>query len=290
MANRRMIYQDMFEDDEVGSLPIQVRLLWVGLISCVADDQGRLLDNASLIKSKVFAFDMDITNENTTEWINQLVKSRMLIRYKSGGKALLQIRSWWEYQTPSWAQASRFNVPTDWVDRIKVHTPNNTVKSVNWDQPGGLCSTLPTPVPTPVHSALNDIDIDIDIEGDIEGEPEEEKASGVFFEPLKLFKSITGMGAIPGTQLDKVLPALETLWYQHDKDADKLAAFLKPYFENWTKRKSKNGTFYSKANCSWLYDWAIAGEIPAESNSADAEKPRMRILRGADGETIEVPA
>ena len=111
-----------------------------------------------------------------------------------------------------------------------------------------------------------------------------------FFEPAKLFQAITGMAAIPGTQLDKVLPALETLWYQHDKDADGLVAYLKPFYDAWTKRKSKNGTHYSKSNCSWLYDWAVAGEIPPEYIQPEAEKPRMRKLRGADGEIIEVPA
>ena len=119
---------------------------------------------------------------------------------------------------------------------------------------------------------------------------EKEVVDTTFFEPAKLFQAITGMAAIPGTQLDKVLPALETLWYQHGKDADGLVAYLKPFYDAWTKRKSKNGTHYSKANCSWLYDWAVAGEIPAEYVQPEAEKPRMRKLRGADGEIIEVPA
>jgi hypothetical protein len=104
-----------------------------------------------------------------------------------------------------------------------------------------------------------------EVEEELEVE-EEGKASGVFFEPAKLFQAITGMSAIPASQIQQALPALETLWYQHDKDADKLIAYLKPYFENWTKRKGKNGAFYSKSNCSWLYDWAIAGEIPANGN------------------------
>jgi len=36
MANRRMIYQDFFEDDYFGTVDIGLRLLWIGLIAAAA--------------------------------------------------------------------------------------------------------------------------------------------------------------------------------------------------------------------------------------------------------------
>lgn len=183
MANKRLIYQDMFEDDEVGMMPVEVRLLWVGLITAVADDQGRLIDNASLIKSKVFVYDSDITEAMINNWLKLLQDAEMIIRYKSGNKKLIQITKWWEYQTPSWASESKYDAPPTWVDRVKVHTIGNKVKVINWDKTGGLSNDVRTDVPTPVDSLYikGDVKGEGDIEDDIEAEPVSTTAAGAVF-------------------------------------------------------------------------------------------------------------
>ena len=45
-----MIVSEMWEDDFFVSLSMIDRLIWIGIISACADDQGRLQDNANLIK------------------------------------------------------------------------------------------------------------------------------------------------------------------------------------------------------------------------------------------------
>ena len=251
MPNKRMIYQDMFEDDEVGALPVPVRLLWVGLISCMADDQGRLLDNASLIKSKVFAFDMEITNENVADWVNQLVKSRMLIRYRSGGKSLLQIRSWWEYQTPSWAQESKYDAPGGWVDRIKVHTVDNKVKSVNWEQQGGLPTPVPTPVPTdlptPVPTGI--ADVKSDVKSDVNGESEQSRAgaaaiSGKNPELYVAFEAIRPLDERTISAIDGAVNIYSAGWVRdaivEATGKGKTFGYINAILERW-KRDGRNG-------------------------------------------------
>lgn len=185
MANKRLIYQDMFEDDEVGMMPVEVRLLWVGLITAVADDQGRLIDNASLIKSKVFVYDSDITEAMINNWLKLLQDDEMIIRYKSGNKKLIQISKWWDYQTPSWASESKYDAPPTWVDRVKVHTTGNKVKVINWDKTGGLSNDVRTDVPTPVDSLYIKGDVkgegDIEDDIDIEAEPVSTTTAGAVF-------------------------------------------------------------------------------------------------------------
>jgi DnaD/phage-associated family protein len=185
MANKRLIYQDMFEDDEVGMMPVEVRLLWVGLITAVADDQGRLIDNASLIKSKVFVYDSDITEAMINNWLKLLQDAEMIIRYKSGNKKLIQISKWWDYQTPSWASESKYAAPPTWVDRVKVHTIGNKVKVINWDKTGGLSNDVRTDVPTPVDSLYIKGDVkgegDIEDDIDIEAEPVSTTTAGAVF-------------------------------------------------------------------------------------------------------------
>ena len=178
MSNKRLIYQDMFEDDELGMMPMEVRFLWVGLISAVADDQGRLIDNASLIKSKVFVYDSDVSESDIQKWLLMLQNAGMIVRYVAGNKRLIQIVNWWEYQAPSWASESKYQAPKTWVDRVKVHTAGNQVKMLNWDKKGGL----PTSVPTNVDS--NEVKGEVKGEGedDCEGEAEAAAATANAFE------------------------------------------------------------------------------------------------------------
>lgn len=77
---------------------------------------------------------------------------------------------------------------------------------------------------------------------------------------ISIFCKVTNMVSIPGRETEKVLPAIEAL--RNGKNDDELVNYLKPFYAEWTRRTSKQGVAYSKANCSWLYDWAVAGEIP----------------------------
>lgn len=167
MANRRMIYQDFFEDEYFGAKEYGLRLLWIGLIVSAADDQGRILDNTSLIRAKAFMFD-SIENDKIDKWLSILVDDGKVIRYKSEGKSLIQITNWWEYQTPSWASPSKYPPPDNWTDRIKYHATGGKIEMQNWDQDGGLHNPLHSPLPMPVDSSLNDDDIKDDIKSDID--------------------------------------------------------------------------------------------------------------------------
>lgn len=105
---------------------------------------------------------------------------------------------------------------------------------------------------------------------------------------LRVFNKVTGMFSIPDTE--KVIPALEGLYYQHGKDEEKLIAYLKPFYQAWITRKNKNGRTYSKAHCGWLYEWAVAGEIPPANSSADDNKPKMVPKIDPYGNIEEFPA
>lgn len=75
--------------------------------------------------------------------------------------------------------------------------------------------------------------------------------------------TITGMSGIPASQSQKVIDAIDTLRPKF-KDEKELIDYLKPYYEYWLTRKTKDNRPYSKSNCAWLYDLAIAGDpIPA---------------------------
>jgi len=180
MANRRMIYQDFFEDDYFGTCEMGLRLLWIGLITAAADDQGRILDNSSLIRAKVFMYDGDITDNQIDIWLDKLTKDDKIIRYIADKKHLIQIAKWWEYQTPSWASESKYLAPPNWTDRIKCHITGNKIKNVNWDQPGGLPNVLHSKLSNTQDRPINDIKSDV--KGDVKSESDYESQKDSLFD------------------------------------------------------------------------------------------------------------
>jgi hypothetical protein len=133
-----MASAELFEDDFIGSLDFFQRLVWIGLFVSCADDQGRVIDNNSVIRSKVFLFDSNVDDVMIETAVKILADAGKIVRYVSGNKRLIQIVKWWQYQTPSWASPSRFPAPNGWTDRAKYHTVGNKIEQLNWDKQGGF--------------------------------------------------------------------------------------------------------------------------------------------------------
>lgn len=167
MANRRMIASDLFEDDFIGALSFFDRLLWIGIIAAVADDQGRLMDKPALIRSRVFLYDDDVKDSTVQASLDRLAVAHKIACYVAGGKQLIQIVNWWKYQTPAWASPSKYPAPAGWMDRVKYHTTGNKIVMLNWDKHGGYVADYVAPL----DRALNEGDVKGD--DDVKGEGEE---------------------------------------------------------------------------------------------------------------------
>ncbi len=140
----RHIATEMFADEFFGSLPMEYRILWIGIIASCADDQGRFMDNAALIRSIVFPYDEKITIKVIDAGLSIFAKGHKIERYVAGtngsGKRLIQIVNWWKYQhSTQWARESVHPAPPKWNDRIRIHRPGNgnVPYTLNWDGVGG---------------------------------------------------------------------------------------------------------------------------------------------------------
>ena len=169
MANRRMISADIFEDEFIERLTHTERLIWIGLFATVADDQGRMLDNGALLRSKIFPYD-DIGIDEVESALVKLANGRKIIRYKKNNKDLIQIVKWWDYQTPSWASASKYDEPENWIDREKYHAKGNKIVTKNWDCIGGLSSQLPKQIDSSIEEVNVNGDVEVEGDGDVEVE------------------------------------------------------------------------------------------------------------------------
>ena len=137
MANRRMITSDIFSDDVFMTLDDFTRLLWIGLITVCADDQGRFQNNDFLIKSQVFPADKK-TPAKIAKSLQILEQKGLIYCYEKEGKSLAQIVNWWKHQAPSWAAPSLHHAPDGWIDRVKVNTKGNNILTENWSELGGF--------------------------------------------------------------------------------------------------------------------------------------------------------
>ena len=152
MANRRMITSDIFSDDVFMTLDDFTRLLWIGLITVCADDQGRFQNNDFLIKSQVFPADKK-TPAKIAKSLQILEQKGLIYCYEKDGKSLAQIVNWWKHQAPSWAAASLYPAPDGWTDRVKVNSKGNKVLIENWTEQGGFME-VPAQVPAQVHTQV----------------------------------------------------------------------------------------------------------------------------------------
>lgn len=95
MARARTIKQGFFTNDDLGSLPQWVRILFAGLW-CIADKKGRLLDRPKKIKTDVLPYD----NVDVSRGLAMLADHHFITRYSVGGNRYIQVQNWSKHQSP----------------------------------------------------------------------------------------------------------------------------------------------------------------------------------------------
>ena len=138
----RNISSDIFADEFFGTLNQTHRLLWLGLLLNLADDQGRFIDNVALMRSLLFPYDSDVTVKDIEKGLALFASKHKILRYTAGtngsSKQLIQITNWWKYQkSTQWAGRSQHPAPPKWNDRIRAHETGGAIALVNWDKAGG---------------------------------------------------------------------------------------------------------------------------------------------------------
>jgi len=165
----RHLDDSIWRDEWFSEQAVTGRLLWIGIITHAADDQGRFLDNSALVRSDVFPMD-PIAADEIELWLTKFVGDKKLIRYESGGKKLLQVANWWKYQDGAqWMGKSKYMAPDGWTDFWRFHAKGDRNKievSPSWAKRSEVSTSLGSQVDTSLsNSDLNsDIDTDIDIQ------------------------------------------------------------------------------------------------------------------------------
>lgn len=97
MAKIRSIKPSFWEDEKIGSLPVEARLLFIGTWS-LADDNGVLRGSPAYLRSQIYPYDEAVTAADVRRWIELLTAERMLVPFTHRGEHYLLVRRFRDHQ------------------------------------------------------------------------------------------------------------------------------------------------------------------------------------------------
>ena len=107
----RSIKPEFWQDEKVGALSRDARVLLVGLIT-MADDEGRLRALPSALLGHVFPYDQDAPRK-LPGWLDEVVATGVVVAYEEAGVPYLAFRHWKRHQRVNRANESVLPAPPD---------------------------------------------------------------------------------------------------------------------------------------------------------------------------------
>jgi hypothetical protein len=107
----RSIKPEAWQDERVGALSRDARLLFVGLIT-MADDEGRLRAQPSMLIGSLYPWD-EISPRKLMDWLNEIEREGLVIQYEHGGKPYVAFRNWKRHQRINRPSPSLLPAPPD---------------------------------------------------------------------------------------------------------------------------------------------------------------------------------
>ncbi len=124
-ARIRTIKPEMWQDEKIGALSRDARLLLLGLLT-MADDEGRLLATPMRVLGHVFPFDSE-AQKRLPKWLKEVESSGIVLFYEHNGNPYAAFRHWKRHQKINRATESELPAPPD----PTIAAANAIVE--NWD-------------------------------------------------------------------------------------------------------------------------------------------------------------
>lgn len=97
----RTIKPEAPQDERIGRLSRDARLLFFTGIVTMADDEGRLRAMPTLIIGHTFPYDDDVTTAKLRRWLDEIEREGLIVRYEHDGTPYVAIRHWRRHQRPN---------------------------------------------------------------------------------------------------------------------------------------------------------------------------------------------
>lgn len=123
MPRIRSLKPELWQDEAVGALSKEARLLFIGLIT-QADDDGRLVGAPRLLWSQIYPWDN--FDPNLLEaWMGELTEGELVQAYLADGRDYLALAGWKSHQKISHPTPSKLPKPP----KVRRKAPVSLVKS-----------------------------------------------------------------------------------------------------------------------------------------------------------------
>lgn len=106
MARKRDISPELWENEQLGMVPVEARLLFVACIS-IADDEGRLKGSARWLKGQAFRYDDTLAVADVQCWRDALIAAGLVCEYEDEGTEYLHLPTWSKWQSINRAYPSK---------------------------------------------------------------------------------------------------------------------------------------------------------------------------------------
>lgn len=137
-ARIRTIKPDFWRDEKVASLPREVRLTFLGLISAASDDVGRCRGNPRVVRAAVYPLDDDVSVDEITSHLKQLADVGLIKTYSVNAEPYIEIVNFTRHQRidrPSLSQlpppANQPNPPRNVSEDSSIYPGNIIEPSVS---------------------------------------------------------------------------------------------------------------------------------------------------------------
>ena len=254
MPKYRQLHTKVVDSYDLAGMPDDFTRLFYLLLIVVLDSQGRAIDNPAWLRSKAFPLREDVTIEQINGAMDYYDKKQLIVRYEAEGNRFFYCPSFLELQS-----GLNNETPSTLPEPTPVLLPSNPEPTPE----------LPESYPPPMQcNAMQDNTR----QGKVGTKPA--RPSLQFFNTgwhVRVFTDATMLPGIPQGDMPKVMNALEDLRPKFNTETE-MSDYLKRYFEFWKTKKTKDGRAFSRSNCAWLYDWAVAGD-PLPGDKQPSRKP-----------------
>lgn len=278
MAQYRALHVKITQSFDVNEMPDDfTRLMWT-ILPLALDREGRGIYNSSWLRSKLFPLREDLSSSQIMAAMDWFIDHNMAIKYEIDNRFYFYVPSFKKYQRGLEKEAASV-LP----DPVEQSLPALTEVTPELGESKGrvtpeLGESMSLSNGTELNLTQTQTEQNVNSRKPREKEPPAAAPalSQQFFDPawpISVFSRVTQMPGIPGSDLPRVMDALESLRPRFSTEVE-MVDYLKPYFDGWIKRRTKDGRVYSKSNCAWLYDMALAGDaIPSPNKHPPRERP-----------------
>lgn len=131
MARIRSLRPEVWDDEAVGSVCRDARLLFVGLIT-QADDEGRFRARSALLRARVFPYD-DLTAAEVDAWLDALHAAQLIVLYEVDGERFGYLPGWRQHQRIDKPSPSRLPAPRE----SEFYRPGESPRRIQTTDPDG---------------------------------------------------------------------------------------------------------------------------------------------------------